>query len=179
MEEEEGVIEPPSFRQVIIDQESDEGSTNRPKDNIVTNPNKEYLESYEKRHYIEDYCKKYENTIDINLKTGDGMSLDYEVLKRGVKMLVTNLRGEVGKVKVSLGVLLRSKTTGQLRYYYPGQGTNLLSDPFILENKSDGKLLLRTLSEIDLDAVLNRQYVDSDWELVQICNVRFLAYFQR
>ena len=94
-------------------------------------------------------------------------------------MTLESLKGETGKIKISLGILLRSKSTGVLRYYYPGQGSLLLPDPFILETNSDAKLLLKILREVDLDHVLNRQYIESDWEFVQICNVRFVTYFQR
>ena len=140
---------------------------------------KEYLGGYEKKKYIQDFCKLYDNTIDINIKSEKEQSLDRKVLKKGVQMTLGYLKDRIGKMKISLGILLRSKSTGVLRYYYPGQGSLLLPDPFILETNSDAKLLLKILREVDLDHVLNRQYIESDWEFVQICNVRFVTYFQR
>lgn len=174
---EEGGNEPSTSRQIIIDQESNNNTPpiNPPKGMDA----KEYLEGYQKRNYIEDFCKLYGNTIDINVKSKKDQSLDHKVLKKGVQMTLRYLKGAIGKMKICLGILLRSKTTGVLRYYYPGQATVLLPDLFTLETISDGRLLLRILKEIDLDHILNRQYIESDWEFVQICNVRFLTYFQR
>ncbi|CAH1795089.1 unnamed protein product, partial [Owenia fusiformis] len=76
------------------------------------------------------------------------------------------------KLRLSLGLVLSHRETGELRYFYPHNNESVLSEIILISNEEDLEQVIKKLREIDFEGEVWRYRPDTKWLPYRITNTR-------
>jgi hypothetical protein len=80
------------------------------------------------------------------------------------------------KISMSPSFILMHRTSGELRYYHPGNNNSWSEEPFLIRNQSDFEEFIHQLSNIDLDEVFAARRPDSSYIVLFYTALAFFVY---
>jgi len=132
-----------------------------------------YLNGIQDVNNLKINVTKKRITLNFPLYTGGVVNRD--VLGRMLQELSNALRGREARINVEAGLLLRSKINAKLSHYYASNNTNVFRRLLIF-NVDNVRNILQQLLSIDYSRIGHNIRPDTDWEFVQVTNIRIIAY---
>ena len=146
--------------------------------------------STERQEHNEEYLKGFENELKRGYVEMPNGSIFFEPLPTGTTMNRTFYINAVhgllensdydGDVRVNgdLSLLLRNKQTGELKFWYPGQQSTIISNQILnLRKARDTENLVNTLCDVDVSEKVYNYAPNSDWEVECILGLRLIVTY--
>ncbi len=168
--------------EVPEDTEEPNVSQDKEEEENLDKDEKDYLKSFEDS--FTESVRVYKGKVEVNTPVRSGTlerSRFKHLLRLAIDRLLKHLKGKSAKVNIRFGVVLRSRTTGAVRYFWPGLFTALLTESFKIEPNDHSSIaeFYRIVAGKDVMYRLVDLYKDSDWELLSIVFMNVVAYFKR
>jgi hypothetical protein len=151
-------------------------SSPNPLEQPITTHQQEYLNNFKPSY--QTGTKTYKHKIEANIELENGR-FDKETLRAGIRMVRQELKGEKCKINLDFGLLLRSKISDALRYFWPGKLSQLLDTPYRLDPSNPESItnFEKTILAIDLFDKFINEFESSEWTVEKCVNMRLVATF--
>ena len=87
---------------------------------------------------------------------------------------IFNLQTNSYKINLAPGVLLRHRTSGEIRYFFPSLATTVLHPPILIRTRADLDRAIQRIQDARIVDNLNRP--DSAWEAKFLTQVKYYVY---